>query len=75
MNIQEAQEKLYELTEEFWKLNEAARALDDKADAVNEERRKLLDPFPILDIRNIGNRPHKKWTQDEIARWGNKETR
>ena len=73
MNIQQAQNYLYELSEEFGALLDEAKILDKRAAKVNGERRKILQNFPVLDISRIGDKPKKVWTQEEITRWGDNQ--
>lgn len=70
MNIQEAQDKLYELSEDFGYLRDQIGVLNDEADKVNDERRELLYQFPILDIRRIGDRERAVYSEEQIKKWG-----
>ena len=73
MNINEAQEKMYELTEEFQKLNDKIKKVSQQAYKVGEKRRDLITKFPILDINRRDKRfLMKKFSEAEVAEWGSR---
>jgi hypothetical protein len=51
MTKEQAQKKLYLLSEVFGELLGQIRHLDDRAKDINRQRRCLLNQFPTLDIR------------------------
>ena len=70
MNIQEAQEKIYELSEENGKYVDQIGVIEKARDLIMHKRGVLLGKFPVLDLRRIGTRPRKVWGSEDIERWG-----
>ena len=70
MNIQQAQDELYQLSEEWGVLMDRIKILDTEAAAIVDKRRMLLHRFPVLDLRRIGDRPRTMWSKNEIEYWG-----
>jgi hypothetical protein len=70
MNIQQAQDEMYGLSEELADVKYQISILDDRAKILMDKKRLLLYRYPILDIRNIQEALKVKWSSADINRWG-----